>query len=73
MVQAVKALPQEIQSIIELRVWNILEPEGMKRKMALNAIRMPSMALNCRLIFESCIPMEDELIEAIRESFDERA
>jgi len=71
MVDAVKALPQEIKNIIELRLWNVLEAEGMRLKMALNAVRMPTMAMNNRLFFESYIPVEEELIEAIQECFTE--
>ena len=67
MVQAVKALPREIQEIIELRLWNVLDAEGMQRKTALNAVCMPTMAMNNRLVFESYIPMREELIEAIQE------
>jgi len=67
MVEAVKALPLEVQRIVELRLWNVLEAEGIQRKLALNAVRMPTMAMNNRLVFESCIPNGEELLDAIQE------
>lgn len=67
MVEAVKALPREVQEIIELKVWDINVSDGFNRKISLNVMRMPAMAMNGQLVFESSIPAEDELIDAINE------
>ena len=61
-------MPQEIQDIFELKIWDITKPDGLARKTALNAVRMPTLALNGRLVFESSLPAEEELIEAIDDS-----
>lgn len=64
MVEAVKVLPREIQDIIEVRTWNVKELEGIKRKAALQA-KVPSIAINGEVVFQSGIPVEEDLISAI--------
>ena len=70
MVEAVKFLPPEVLDVVELKVWDITIPSGIERKAALNVVRMPTMAINGLLAFESSIPSEEELIEAIKEHLD---
>ena len=67
MVQAVKVLPQEIQEVIDIRIWNVKQLEGIKRKKELRAKAVPSIALNNEVVFCSGIPQQEELILAIRE------
>jgi hypothetical protein len=67
MVQSVKVLPQEIQEVIEVRLWDVKTLEGIKRKKALGAKAVPSIALNEEVVFQSGIPQNEELIDAIRE------
>jgi hypothetical protein len=67
MVQAVKVLPQEIQEVIEVRLWDVKTLEGIQRKKALGAKAVPSIAINEEVIFQSGIPQHEELISAIRE------
>lgn len=65
MVEAVKALPPEIQENIELRVWNVKTREGIRRKQELGARCIPGIAVDCEMVFESTIPPQEELIAAI--------
>ena len=67
MVQSVKVLPEEIQEVIDVRIWNVKQLEGVKRKKELHAKTVPSIALNEEVVFCSGIPQEEELILAIRE------
>lgn len=65
MVDAVKGLPHDIQALIEIRVWNIKEVQGIRRKQVLKANCIPSIAINNEMVFESIIPPQEDLIEAI--------
>jgi len=67
MVQAVKVLPHEIQAVIEVRIWNVKQLEGVKRKKELRAKAVPAIAINQEVVFQSGIPQHDELIIAISE------
>ncbi len=67
MVEAVKVLPKEIQDVIEVNIWNVKQLEGIKKKRELRAKAVPSIAVNGRVLFQSGIPQNDELIAAISE------
>ena len=67
MVQSVKVLPSEIQEVIEVHLWDVKTLEGIKRKKALGARAVPSIAINEDVVFQSGIPQHEELIIAIRE------
>ncbi|MFZ5632554.1 MAG: hypothetical protein ACOY40_06860 [Bacillota bacterium] len=71
MAESVKALPQDIQDIIEVHEWDMRTREGIKRFMELKARSLPSVALNSELVYEAIIPMQEELIAAIRERYVE--
>jgi hypothetical protein len=71
MVQAVRVLPPEIQEVIDVRLWDVKTLEGVKRKKALGARAVPSIALNEEVVFQSGIPQSEELIGAIRERSSE--
>ena len=70
MAQAVKALPREIQDIVQVYQWDLRTPEGINRFLALKAKSLPSIALNGELVFEAIIPPQEDLIAAIRERFN---
>ncbi|TEB12976.1 hypothetical protein Pmgp_00614 [Pelotomaculum propionicicum] len=69
MVESVKALPKEIQAMIELQVWNIERIDVINRKMSLRAKSIPSIAINQEMIFESTIPPQEDLISAIQKKY----
>jgi hypothetical protein len=65
MVEPVKVLPQAIQDIIEVRIWNVKERQGTNRIRELGARVVPCIALNGEVVFQACIPPPEELITAI--------
>ena len=66
MAEAVKALPQEIQELMEVREWDMRTREGVNRFRELKAKSLPSIALDEQLVYESLIPGQEELAEEIR-------
>jgi hypothetical protein len=66
MAEAVKALPQEIQELMEVREWDMRTREGVNRFRELKARSLPSIALDEQLVYESLIPGQEELAEEIR-------
>jgi len=66
MAEAVKVLPQEVQDAIEVRIWNVKALDGIIRKGELGSKCIPSIAINNNMVFESGIPLQEDLITAIR-------
>lgn len=66
MAESVKALPQEIQELIEVKKWDLRTLPGVQRFQELNAKSLPSIALDGELVFEANIPAQEELCEQIR-------
>ncbi len=69
MAESVKALPNEIQDLIEVREWDMRTREGVVRFKQLKAKSLPSVALNDELVFEANIPPQEDLIQAIRDRY----
>lgn len=72
MAESVKVLPQEIQDIIEVHEWDMRTREGVQRFRELKAKSLPSVALDGELVYESLIPMQEELIAEIRRRYREK-
>ena len=72
MAESVKVLPQDIQEIIEVREWDMRTREGVQRFRELKAKSLPSVALDGDLVYESLIPMQEELIGEIRRRYKEK-
>ena len=72
MAESVKVLPQEIQEIIEVHEWDMRTREGVQRFRELKAKSLPSVALDGNLVYESLIPMQEELIDEIRRRYKEK-
>ena len=72
MAESVKVLPQDIQDIIEVHEWDMRTREGVQRFRELKAKSLPSVALDGDLVYESLIPMQEELIEEIRRRYQEK-
>ena len=70
MAQSVQALPDEIQSIMEVREWDLRTREGVARFKELRAKSLPSIALNGELVFEAIIPPQEELIQAVKQAYE---
>ena len=66
MAESVKVLPEDIQTLIDVREWDMRTREGVQRFRELKAKSLPSVALDEDLIYESLIPMQEELMAEIR-------
>ena len=72
MAESVKVLPQEIQELIEVHEWDMRTREGVQRFKELKARSLPSVALDEELVYESLIPMQEELIAEIQRRYREK-
>lgn len=69
MAESVKVLPEDIKAIIDVYEWDMRTREGVQRFRELKAKSLPSVALDGELVYESLIPMQEELIEEIRRRY----
>jgi uroporphyrinogen decarboxylase len=72
MAESVKVLPDNIQKIIVVREWDMRTREGVQRFRELKAKSLPSVALDGELMYESIIPMQEELIDEIQRRYKEK-
>ena len=72
MAESVKVLPEEIQNIIEVHEWDMRTREGVQRFRELKAKSLPSVALDGELVYESLIPMQEEMIDEIKRRYREK-
>jgi hypothetical protein len=72
MAESVKVLPEDIQEIIEVREWDMRTREGVQKFRELKAKSLPSVALDGELVYESLIPMQEELIGEISRRYKEK-
>lgn len=72
MAESVKVLPQDIQDIIDVHEWDMRTREGVQRFRELKAKSLPSVALDGDLVYESLIPMQEELIDEILRRYKEK-
>ena len=72
MAESVKVLPENIQAIIDVREWDMRTREGVQRFKELRARSLPSVALDGELVYESLIPMQEELIGEILKRYEEK-
>jgi len=69
MAESVKVLPENIQNVIEVQQWDMRTRKGVQRFKQLQAKSLPSIALDGELVYESIIPMQEELIAAIEKRY----
>jgi hypothetical protein len=72
MAESVKVLPEETQRLITVSNWDMRTREGVQRFRELKARSLPSVALDGELVYEALIPMQEELIEAIRTRYENK-
>jgi len=72
MAESVKVLPQNIQEIIEVHEWDMRTREGVDRFKELKGKSLPSVALDRELVYESIIPMQEELIAEIEKRYKQK-
>jgi hypothetical protein len=69
MAESVKALPNEIQELIEVSEWDMRTRKGVDRFRELKARSLPSVALDGTLVYEALIPGQEELIAEIERRY----
>ncbi len=69
MAESVKVLPEDIKALIDVHEWDMRTRDGVQRFRELKAKSLPSVALDEELVYESLIPMQEELIEEIRRRY----
>lgn len=72
MAESVKVLPEDIQALMEVHEWDMRTREGVQRFRELKARSLPSVALDDDLMYESQIPMQEELAEEIRRRYHQK-
>lgn len=70
MAESVKALPKDIQALIDVREWDMRTRDGIKRFRELKARSLPSVALDEHLVYEALIPGQEELSAEIERRFN---
>ena len=65
MAQAVRDLPEEIHALIEVREWDMHTAESRQQFKQSKVRRVPSIAIDGQLLFESLIPDREALVEEI--------
>jgi hypothetical protein len=72
MAESVKVLPADIQELIDVHEWDMRTREGVQRFRELKAKSLQSVALDGDLVWESLIPMQEELIAEIRQRHEQK-
>jgi hypothetical protein len=72
MVAAVADLPKEIKDKIDYHEWSLRNREGIEMFKKFNARSLPSIAINGEIQFESLIPPQEDLIQAINQKLKVR-
>jgi hypothetical protein len=72
MAESVKVLPEDIKAVIDVYEWDMRTREGIQRFRELKAKSLPSVALDGALVWESIIPMQEEIIAKIQEIYRQK-
>lgn len=67
MLEAVSALPQSVKDLVEFKEWSITTPEGVEKFTSSGGRVLPTIVINGDILFESLIPTDDELFDALAE------
>lgn len=70
MVAAVADLPKEMKDKIDYHEWSLRNRDGIEMFKRFRAKSLPSIAINGEIYFESLIPTEENLIQAITQKLD---
>lgn len=65
MAKSVQDLPKEIHQLIDVHEWDMRTLEGNQRFRELQGRRLPTIALDNDLMYESLIPGQEDLIAEI--------
>jgi|GEM_PF-4993465 len=64
-VQALTGLLGEMAEVLEIRLHDLRTPEGIRRNNELGIKNFPTIVINGDVLFESFIPAESELLDAV--------
>ncbi len=67
MTEAIAALPDDIQKMIEYTEWSIKTKEGIGKFLELKGKVLPTICIQRDLVFPSIIPQYEELVDAMAE------
>lgn len=56
----------DLSDAVEIKQWDLRTPEGINRNNELGITTFPTIAIGGDVVFESMIPSDEELIEAIK-------
>ena len=65
MMEAIAALPNDIQEVIEYTEWSVKSKEGKRKFLELKARMIPTIYIQGDLVFQCKIPQYEELIDAM--------
>lgn len=65
MMEAIAALPEDVQALIQYREWSIKTKTGLAKFMELKGKVLPTICIERDLVFQSLIPQYEELIDAM--------
>jgi len=69
MAKSVRDLPEDIHAMIEVREWDMHTADARKHFKTAKVRKLPSIAIEGKVVYESLIPDQDELIEKILQCF----
>jgi hypothetical protein len=65
MMEAITALPKDVQELIEYTEWSTKSKEGMRKFLDLKGRVLPTVFIQGDLVFQCKIPLYEELIDAM--------
>jgi hypothetical protein len=65
MMEAIAALPKDIQEMIDYTEWSIKNKEGIGKFLGLKGRVLPTICIQGDLVFESKIPQYEDLVDAM--------
>jgi hypothetical protein len=65
MMESISALPKDVQEMIEYKEWSIKHKEGLEKFKELGGKVLPTICIEKELVFQSIIPLYEELIDAL--------
>ncbi len=65
MMEAIAALPKDIQEVIEYTEWSVKSKEGKRKFLELKGRLIPTVYIQGDLVFQCKIPQYEELVDAM--------
>lgn len=63
MMESIAAMPKEVQDIISYKEWSIKTKDGVAKFAAMKGKVLPTICIEGDLVFQSTIPLYEELID----------